>query len=69
MQIADLPIPHLTSLSSAEALELILGVRERRRFVAKVAKLPKIAAQRSKKDPLANMTREQLERLLEALTT
>lgn len=69
MQIADLLIPHLISLTNAEALALILGIRERRRFIAKPAKLTKVNTQRSKKDPLDNMTKDQLKQLLEALTT
>ena len=66
MQLADLPIPHLTSLKEAEQLALILRVRERRRFVAKAVKLQKATAGR--KNPLINMTKGQLEQLLEALT-
>ena len=68
MQVADLPIPHLTRLSSEEQLQLILSVRERRRFVARPAKVGKATTQRSKKSPLSTMTKEQLEKLLEVLT-
>lgn len=66
MRIADLLIPTLTSLSRDEQLELVLTIRERRRFVAKPARVAK--AVRSKKDSLTNMTKEQLEKLLEVLT-
>ena len=69
MQLADLPIPHLTKLKGEEQLALILSVRERRRFVVKATRVAKAAKQQSKKNPLAAMTQEQLERLLEALTT
>ena len=68
MQIADLPIPHLTSLSESEQLALILAIRERRRYVQKPIKIAKSNIQRSKKDPLSTMNREQLEKLLEELT-
>ena len=65
MQIVDLMIPLLTDLSCEAQLTLILSIRERRRFVAKKERA---AAPRRKKDPLANMTKEQLEKLLEVLT-
>ncbi len=68
MQIADLLIPHLTDLPEASQLALILGVRERRRFVAKLTRAVRATPRRSKKDPLANMTKEQLEQLLKELT-
>ena len=67
MQIADLAIPQLSSLKIEEQLAWILAIRERRRYVARLAKIAKAASQRSKKDPLSYMTREQLERLLNAL--
>ena len=66
MQIADLPIPTLTDIGQSKQLALILSIRERRRFVAKLTKAT-ASIKHSKKDSLANMTREQLERLLEAL--
>ena len=66
MQIADLPIPMLTDLGQSKQLALVLSIRERRRYVAKPLKATKVP-QRTKKDPLASMTKEQLERLLEAL--
>ena len=65
MQIVDLMIPLLTDLSCEAQLALILSVRERRRFVAKVAKPLRSS---TKKDPLASMTKEQLEQLLRSLT-
>ena len=68
MQIQDLPIPALTNLSTEELLALILSIRERRRLVAKSTKVTKTATHRSKKNPLSTMTKEQLEKLLEALT-
>ncbi len=68
MQIADLLIPHLTDLDRSEQLTLILAIRERRRLVLKAPRVTKITPQRNKKDPLASMTKEQLAKLLEALT-
>ena len=65
MQIVDLMIPLLTDLSCEARLTLILSIRERRRFVAKKERAP---VPRRKKDPLANMTKKQLEQLLKALT-
>ena len=66
MQIVDLMIPLLTDLSCEAQLTLILSIRERRRFVVKKERAA--ALPRRKKDPLANMTKEQLEQLLKALT-
>ena len=69
MQIADLLIPLLTDLTSEERLALILAIRERRRFVSRPARVAKATSQKKKKDPLAGMTKEQLEQLLKELTT
>ena len=68
MQIADLKIPQLTSLTHEEQLALVLAIRERRRFVEKPVRVPSAATRRTKRSALDTMTKEQLEQLLEALT-
>ncbi len=68
MQIADLPIPQLIDLSDGDQLKLILAIRDRRRFTVKVKKVSEAKAQRRSRNPLATMTREQLEKLLGELT-
>ena len=62
MRIADLPILQTIDL------ELILAIRERRRLVARPVKVTKVKPNKVAKDPLAGMTKEQLEKLLEELT-
>ena len=68
MRIIDLPIPQLTDLSDSEQLKLILAIRDRRRFTVKVKKASEAKPQRRSRNPLATMTREQLEKLLGELT-
>ena len=72
MNIYDLPIPNFGELSNEQALELILEVRSRRRFIVKrqetkvKIKTKLDPAPRAKKfnTPFGKFTKEEMEALL-----
>lgn len=75
MNIYDLPIPNFGELSNEQALELILEVRSRRRFVAqkqhsiRKEKVKLDVAPRAKRfnTPFGKFTKEELAQLLATL--